>query len=83
MIYIVDSLTGEVITREPTPEEIARDNAVEQDRLARVAALEAEEAEAYIEAAAILEAEEAAKESARAKLAALGLTEEEVAALVK
>lgn len=83
MIYIVDSLTGEVITREPTPEEIARDNAVEQERLARVAALEAEEAEAYIEAAAILEAEEAAKESARAKLAALGLTEEEVAALVK
>jgi hypothetical protein len=83
MIYIVDSLTGEVITREPTPEEIARDNAVEQDRLARVAALEAEEAEAYIEAAAILEAEEAAKESARAKLAALGLTEAEVAALVK
>jgi hypothetical protein len=83
MIYIVDSLTGEVITREPTPEEIARDNAVEQDRLARVAALEAEEAEAYAEEAAILEAEEAAKESARAKLAALGLTEAEVAALVK
>jgi hypothetical protein len=83
MIYIVDSLTGEVITREPTPEEIARDNSVEQDRLARVAALEAEEAEAYAEAAAILEAEEAAKESARAKLAALGLTEEEVAALIK
>ena len=76
MKTVVDASTGEVTIQPLTEEEIA-------ELQARVAALEAEEAEAYIEAAAILEAEEAAKESARAKLAALGLTEEEVAALVK
>ena len=73
---IVNTQTGEVITEPLTPEEIA-------EVQAKADALEAEEAEAYAEEAAILEAEETAKESARAKLAALGLTEAEVAALVK
>jgi hypothetical protein len=76
MKTVVDASTGEVTIQPLTEEEIA-------ELQARADALEAEEAEAYIEAAAILEAEETAKESARAKLAALGLTEEEVAALVK
>lgn len=83
MKTVVDASTGEVKTHPLTAEEIFE----VQERVAAInaeqAALEAEEAEAYIEAAAILEAEEAAKESARAKLAALGLTEEEVAAIVK
>ncbi len=73
---IVNTQTGEVTTQPLTAEEIA-------EIQARADAIEAKEAEAYAEAAAILEAEETAKESARAKLAALGLTEAEVAALVK
>jgi len=76
MKTVVDTSTGEVTIETFTSEEIA-------ELQARADALEAEEAEAYAEAAAILEAEETAKESARAKLAALGLTEAEVAALVK
>jgi hypothetical protein len=76
MKTVVDASTGEVTIQPLTEEEIA-------ELRARADALEAEEAEAYAEEAAILEAEETAKESARAKLAALGLTEAEVAALVK
>jgi hypothetical protein len=76
MKTVVDASTGEVTIETFTSEEIV-------ELQARADALEAEEAEAYAESAAILEAEETAKESARAKLAALGLTEEEVAALIK
>ena len=76
MKTIVNASTGEVSIHPLTEEEIV-------ELQARADALEAEEAEAYAEAASILEAEETAKESARAKLSALGLTEAEVAALVK
>jgi hypothetical protein len=76
MKTVVNASTGEVSIQPLTEEEIV-------ELQARADALEAEEAEAYAEAAAILEAEEAARESGRAKLAALGLTEEEVAALIK
>lgn len=69
---IVDCSTGETTEVELTAEEIAQREAdaakAEADRVAR----EAEEA-----------AKAAAKASAEAKLAALGLTTEEVAALVK
>ena len=69
---IVDCSTGETTEVELTAEEIAQREAdaakAEADRVAR----EAEEA-----------AKAAAKASAEAKLAALGLTAEEVAALVK
>ena len=68
----VNCTTGEVIERPLTAEEIAQreqDAAkAEADRVAR----EAEEA-----------ARIAAKESAQSKLAALGLTSEEISALVK
>ena len=68
----VNCTTGEVIERPLTAEEIAANEAAavqaEADRVAR-------EAEA--------EAAQAAKESANAKLAALGLTAEEIAALSK
>ena len=64
--------TGEVIERPLTAEEIAANEAAaaqaEADRLAREA-----------EAAAV----QAAKEAGQAKLAALGLTPEEIAALSK
>jgi hypothetical protein len=64
--------TGEVIERPLTAEEIAANEAA-----ATQAAAEAHEAEA--EAAAVAEA----KANAEAKLAALGLTAEEIAALSK
>ena len=64
--------TGEVIERPLTAEEIAANEAT-----ASKAAAEAHEAEA--EAAAVAEA----KESAQTKLAALGLTAEEIAAQSK
>lgn len=68
----VNCTTGEVIERPLTAEEIAQREAdavqAETDRVAR-------EAEAT--------AAQAAKESANAKLAALGLTAEEIAALSK
>ena len=68
----VNCTTGEVIERPLTAEEIAANEAAavqaEADRVAR---------EAEIAAA------QAAKESANAKLAALGLTAEEIAALSK
>lgn len=67
---VIDCETGEQTVVPLTPEELAEREAMaaqaEQDRLAR----EAEEA-----------ARLAAKESAEAKLAALGLTPEEIAAL--
>lgn len=55
------------IVREATPEEAARFDALRRESEAQVAALEAVAA---------------AKASARAKLAALGLSEDEVAALL-
>ena len=68
----VNCTTGEVIERPLTAEEIAANEAAaaqaEADRVAR----EAEET-----------ATQAAKESAQAKLAALGLTANEIAALSK
>ncbi len=71
-IVEVNCETGEQIYRDPTPAEIA----------AAEAARPAEEA-ARAERQAAIAAAEAALDSARAKLAALGLTEAEVAALVK
>ncbi len=63
---IFDAATGQVTERSLTADEIA-------EREAMQAEAEAQQAEA--------EAKVAARESALAKLAALGLTEEEVAAL--
>lgn len=71
MRYEVNITTGEIIQREPTPEELA------QEALDHAAAAAARGEREAAEAAKI-----AAKESARAKLAAIGLTEEEIAALV-
>lgn len=71
MRYELNVTTGEVIERERTAEELAQE-ALEQ------AAWEAERAEAEAAEAAKV----AARESAHAKLAALGLTEDEVKALV-
>ena len=71
MRYELNVTTGELINREPTPEELAQE-AVDQ---AAAAAAQAEREAA--KAAKI-----AAKESARAKLAAIGLTEAEITALV-
>ena len=68
----VNCQTGEVIERPLTAEEIAANEAA-----AAQAAAAAHEAEA--EAAAVAEA----KANAQAKLAALGLTAEEIAALTK
>ena len=63
---IVDAATGEVIERDFTEEEIAQ----HEEMQAAEQALQAEQ-----------EAKAAARTSALAKLAELGLTEEEVAAL--
>jgi hypothetical protein len=71
MRYELNVTTGELVDRAPTREEIAQD---EQDR----AAAAAREAEAQASEAARI----ASKASARAKFAALGLTEEEITALV-
>lgn len=68
----VNCATGEVIERPLTAEELAQREA---DAAAGLAAEAARIAE--------LEAVQAAKESANAKLAALGLTAEEIAALSK
>jgi len=68
----VNCETGEVTERPLTAEEIAANEAA-----AAQAAAEAHEAE--VEAAAVAEA----KANAQAKLAALGLTQEEIAALTK
>lgn len=67
---VVNCETGEVIEVELTAEEIAQREA---DRVA----FEAEQARVQAEA----EAKAAAKEAAHAKLAALGLTADEIAAL--
>ena len=69
---VVDCSTGEVTELPLTPEEIAQREA---DAIAGAAA--------EAERVAALEAAQAAKESANAKLAALGLTAEEIAALSK
>ncbi len=69
---VVDCTTGEQVSVPLTAEEIAQ-------READAAVFAAEQA-AREEAAA---AEAAAKESAKAKLSALGLTDEEIAALSK
>lgn len=71
MLYEVNVTTGEIIQRDATPEELA------QEALDQAAA-----AAANAERLAAKEAAAAAKESARAKLAALGLTEDEIKALV-
>jgi len=63
---IFDTTTGETIIREYTPEEVAEvEAAIEKAKLKREA----------------LAAKEIARQSALAKLSALGLTEEEIAAL--
>ena len=71
-VQIHDAATGESVVREMTDEELAQ---YEADQIAWAAEREAAEA---AEAAAL-----AARESAIAKLTALGLTEEEAAAIIK
>lgn len=68
---IVNAQTGDVSTEPLTTEEISELQSAESARLTAQAERDAAEA-----------AKVAAKESARAKLAALGLTEEEILALV-
>ena len=68
----INCTTGEVIERPLTADEIAANEAAQ-------AQAEADKHEAEAEAAAVAEA----KESAQTKLAALGLTAEEIAALSK
>jgi hypothetical protein len=68
---IVNTQTGEVTIQPLTAEEIAEVQAAESARLAEKAELDAAEA-----------AKVAAKASAQAKLAALGLTESEISALL-
>ena len=70
-IMIIDAATGEVTERDFTPEEIA------QREADQAAAAEAEAERAAAEASAI-----AARASAFAKLAALGLDEAELNAIV-
>jgi FMN-dependent NADH-azoreductase len=67
----VNCLTQEVTVRNLTAEEVAE---LELERAAAIAEQEAREAAAA--------AETAAKESAAAKLAAIGLTSDEVAAII-
>ena len=71
MRYELNVTTGQLIDREPTPEELA------QEALDQAAAAAAQAERDAAEAAKI-----ATKESARAKLVAIGLTEEEITALV-
>jgi len=71
MRYELNATTGEIIQREPTAAELAQEAA---DHAAAAAANAERDA---AEAARI-----ASKESARAKLAALGLTDEEISAIV-
>jgi hypothetical protein len=71
MRYEVNVTTGEIIEREPTAEELAQEAADQATAAARNAERLAAEA-----------ARIASKESARAKLAALGLTDEEISAIV-
>lgn len=69
-VVIIDAATGEVIERDFTPEEAAQRAA---DEAAAAAAAAAAQAEA--------DAKAAARASALAKLAALGLSEDEALAL--
>ena len=71
MRYELNVTTGELIDREPTAEELA------QEALDHAAAAAANAERDAAEAARL-----ASKESARAKLAALGLTDEEISAIV-
>jgi hypothetical protein len=71
MRYELNVTTGQLVDREPTPEELAQEAA---DQAAAAAA----QAELSAASAAKIDA----KESARAKLAAIGLTEEEITALI-
>jgi hypothetical protein len=71
MRYELNVTTGEIIQREATAKELA------QEALDQAAAAAANAERDAAEAARL-----AAKESARAKLATIGLTEEEIAALV-
>jgi hypothetical protein len=71
MRYELNVTTGEVIQREATAEELAQEAA--EHAAAAAANAERDAAEA---------ARLASKESARAKLAALGLTDEEISAIV-
>jgi hypothetical protein len=71
MRYEVNVTTGEIIEREPTAEELAQEGV---DHAASAAA--------NVERLAAEEAAAAAKASARAKLAALGLTDSEITALL-
>jgi hypothetical protein len=71
MRYELNVTTGELINREPTAEELA------QEALDRAASAAAQAERDAAEAARL-----ASKESARAKLAAIGLTEDEITALV-
>ena len=71
MPLIINVSTGEVIDRDPTPEEVQRELLERESVSASRIALDAAEQE-RIEA----------KASAQAKLAALGLTESEISALL-
>lgn len=71
MPLIINVSTGEVIDRDPTPEEVQRELLERESVSASRLALDAAEQE-RIEA----------KASAQAKLAALGLTESEISALL-
>ena len=71
MRYELNVTTGELINREPTPEELA------QEALDQAAAAAAQAERDAADAARL-----ASKASARAKLAAIGLTEDEITALV-
>jgi DNA-binding NarL/FixJ family response regulator len=65
-VLVVDAITGEQTTRDYTPEEVqANQSALEQQEALK----------------AIQESKAQARQSALAKLAALGLTEAEIAAL--
>lgn len=71
MPLIINVSTGEVIDRDPTPEEVQRELLERESVSASRLAIDAAEQE-RIEA----------KASAQAKLAALGLTESEISALL-
>ena len=71
MPLIINVSTGEVIDRDPTPEEVQRELLERESVSASRLALDAAEQE-RIES----------KASAQAKLAALGLTESEISALL-
>ena len=71
MRYELNVTTGQLVDRDPTPEELA------QEALDHAAAAAAQAERDAAEAARV-----AAKASAQAKLAALGLTESEISALL-